>query len=96
MDYQIQIKINWQEQVDKAIQLQVPHISSYCLTFEEKTVFGNWLKKGKIQALADEASLDQFKILQDSLSKAGYHQYEISNFAKGEAISKHNSAYWLG
>lgn len=86
----------WQKQVDTAIKLNVPHISSYCLTFEPQTVFGNWLKKGQIKALADEANLAQFRILTQKLLAAGYDHYEISNFAKPGAISKHNSSYWLG
>ena len=85
----------WQRQVETAIVLNVSHISSYCLTFETQTVFGNWLKKGKIQPLADEQSLDQFKLLTSALQSAGYEHYEISNFAKNGVISKHNSSYWL-
>lgn len=86
----------WRKQVQKAISFNVPHISSYCLTYEDKTVFGNWLKKKKIIPLSDEASLDQFKILKEELDLAGYEHYEISNFAKENFISKHNSSYWLG
>lgn len=86
----------WKNQVQKAIDLNVNHISAYCLTIEDKTVFGNWQKKGKLNPLADEKSLEQFKLLQDELSRAGFEHYEISNFAKNEFISQHNSAYWLG
>jgi oxygen-independent coproporphyrinogen-3 oxidase len=86
----------WEKQVEHAVNLGVSHISAYCLTFEEKTVFGNWLKKGKINPLSDDNNLAQFKSLISKLSLAGYNQYEISNFAKSGAISKHNSAYWLG
>ncbi len=86
----------WKRQVEMAMTLDVPHISAYCLTFEEKTVFGNWLKKGKIKALSDESNLNQFTILQDILKEHDFEQYEISNFSKSKYISKHNSAYWLG
>ncbi len=86
----------WRKQIEQAIDLGISHISSYCLTFEEKTVFGNWLKKGKIKALPDETSLNQFKQLCQSLEQAGYEHYEISNFALPGFVSKHNSSYWLG
>ena len=86
----------WLEQVQQALSLKVNHISAYCLTIEEKTVFGNLAKKGKLNPLADEKSLNQFKMLQSELKQAGYEHYEISNFAKNDCISKHNSAYWLG
>ncbi len=86
----------WQRQVDLATQLNVPHISAYCLTFEDKTVFGHLLKTGKIKPLDDEAIQNQFQILTQTLRKAGFEQYEISNFAKDGFISQHNSAYWKG
>lgn len=89
-------EVYWKSQVSKAINLGVNHISAYCLTIEDKTVFGNWHKKGKLNPLGDEAGLKQFKILQSELKKAGYEHYEISNFSKDGNISQHNSAYWLG
>ncbi|MFD1551375.1 coproporphyrinogen III oxidase [Putridiphycobacter roseus] len=89
-------EVYWQRQVDLATQLNVPHISAYCLTFEEKTVFGHLLKTGKIKPLEDEPIQKQFQILTETLRSAGFEQYEISNFAKDGFISKHNSAYWKG
>jgi len=86
----------WEKQIEKAIKLKVNHISAYCLTIEEKTVFGNWYKTGKLKLVEDEYSLNQFKILQRELKKNGFEHYEISNFSKNGFISNHNSAYWLG
>jgi len=86
----------WEKQIEKAIKLKVNHISAYCLTIEEKTVFGNWYKTGKLKLVEDEYSLNQFKILQSELKKNGFEHYEISNFSKNGFISNHNSAYWLG
>ena len=86
----------WQKQIKKALDLNVNHISAYCLTIEDKTVFGNWHKKGKLKLVDDEYSLQQFKMLQIELEKNGFDHYEISNFSKNGFISKHNSAYWLG
>lgn len=86
----------WNNQIKKALELNVNHISAYCLTIEQKTVFGNWHKKGQLIPLDDEIALNQFKRLQKELEKAGFEHYEISNFAKNGFISKHNSAYWLG
>jgi oxygen-independent coproporphyrinogen-3 oxidase len=86
----------WEKQIQKALALNVNHISAYCLTIEEKTVFGNWYKTGKLKLIEDEHSLSQFKILQSELNKNGYEHYEISNFSRNGFISNHNSAYWLG
>jgi len=86
----------WKNQVKKAVELNVDHISAYCLTIEPKTAFGNWHKMGKFSPINDEVSLLQFQYLIDELKKKGFEQYEISNFARNNAFSKHNSAYWQG
>lgn len=86
----------WKEELNQLEKLNVPHLSAYCLTIEEGTVFGSWKKSGKLKPFADEGSLSQFEYLLDYTKEKGYEQYEISNFAKQGFISKHNSAYWLG
>jgi oxygen-independent coproporphyrinogen-3 oxidase len=88
---------DWQQQVAQFLQYDhVDHVSAYCLTIEENTVFGAWHRQGKLQVPSDQDSITQFQYLMDVLPEFGYEQYEISNFAKNGAISKHNSAYWLG
>ncbi|WP_027421423.1 radical SAM family heme chaperone HemW [Crocinitomix catalasitica] len=87
---------DWKKQVDKMLSFQINHLSAYCLTIENNTVFGAWQKKGELTLPSDETSLAQFQYLIDELPNFGYEQYEISNFAKENSISKHNSAYWLG
>ena len=70
------------------------HISAYCLTIEEKTPFGIWVKKGKMKDIEENFAAEQNEILIDTLETAGYEQYEISNFAKENKYSLHNTAYW--
>jgi oxygen-independent coproporphyrinogen-3 oxidase len=84
----------WQTDLDKAVALSVPHISSYCLTIEPKTVLGNWLKNKKMAAIDDELSAQQFEMMAKYLTKSGYEHYEISNFAKPNQYAQHNSSYW--
>lgn len=84
----------WRKDLEKLIELDPQHISAYCLTIEEKTVFGNWLKKGKIKAVNDEFSAKQFEIMLETLKENGYEQYEISNLTKPGKYSRHNSNYW--
>lgn len=88
--------VEWKENVQKAIDLQVPHISSYCLTLEEKTALNHFVSKGKIEMVGDETTEQQFLSLINMLQNNEFEHYEISNFAKEGFISKHNSAYWLG
>ncbi|MCT4583026.1 MAG: radical SAM family heme chaperone HemW [Flavobacteriales bacterium] len=86
----------WEMNIQKAIALGVGHISAYNLTMEEQTAYAHFVKKGVYQAPSDEKGAEQFSMLIAILEKAGYQQYETSNFAKEEAYSKHNSAYWRG
>ncbi|MDZ7898921.1 MAG: radical SAM family heme chaperone HemW [Arcicella sp.] len=80
--------------LQKATDLNLKHISAYCLTIEPKTVFGKWLKQGKIQTIDDEFSATQFDMLVNHLTQSGFEQYEICSFAKNESHSRHNTSYW--
>jgi oxygen-independent coproporphyrinogen-3 oxidase len=87
---------NWKKTLDKAIALQVPHISSYNLTIEEKTKLGHDFKIKKEVAIDDEKSSDLFLEMIDRLEKNNFIHYEISNFGKQGYFSIHNSNYWKG
>jgi oxygen-independent coproporphyrinogen-3 oxidase len=80
--------------IQKAISLNVPHLSAYCLTIEPQTVFGKWLKNKKILPIEDEFAARQFELVVQQLGQHGYEQYEISNFARNGRYSRHNTAYW--
>ncbi len=80
--------------LQKAIALNTNHISAYCLTIEPKTVFGKWLKQGKIQVIDDDFATKQFDMLVNHLTHHGFEQYEICSFAKNERYSRHNKSYW--
>lgn len=84
----------WRANVEKAISLDVQHISAYHLTYHEGTVFYDYLKTGKIKELPDDLSFEQFKLLKSELEKADFEHYEISNFARSGLYSRHNKAYW--
>lgn len=86
----------WENHIQAVIDLDVPHISAYCLTVEEKTVLSNWVGKGKIVPASEDQQSDQFLKLLEKLETNGFVQYEISNFSKPGHESKHNSNYWKG
>lgn len=86
----------WRKNLQKAIELDVPHISSYALTVEEKTVLDHQIKKGETKPIDDNRQNDQFQILVDTLTSNNFIQYEISNFGKENYFSHHNSNYWKG
>lgn len=86
----------WAENLQKAIDLGIGHISSYALTVEEKTRLAHDIEKGKVAAPMSEQAARQFEIMVDLLSDAGFEHYEISNFAKKGQYALHNTNYWKG
>lgn len=84
----------WGKNLSQAISLSPEHISSYSLSIEKKTAFGQWLRSGKLKATDEEIAAQQFEILMEELENAGYEHYEISNFSKPQFRSRHNSSYW--
>lgn len=87
---------HWVENIQKAINFDIPHISCYCLTVEPNTALAHMVKKGKAQPVEEEQAAKQFEVLMTQLKAAGYEHYEISNFAKPNCHARHNSNYWLG
>lgn len=83
----------WEENIDTFLQLNVDHLSAYCLTVEEKTALHKLVQKGKV-SFDDQHSYEQFSILINKLMLNGYEQYEVSNFCRNGKIAKHNSSYW--
>lgn len=86
----------WEQNITKAIDFQIPHISSYGLTVEPKTALAKFIKTEKQVPLDDGQSAHQFQMLMQTLASAGFDHYEISNFAKPNQYSKHNTNYWKG
>lgn len=89
-------RAHWIANVQKAIDLGVPHLSSYALTVEEKTALAHQIKTKKIQPLDEEEAHQQFLLLTQMAAAAGFEHYEISNLAKPGYRAVHNSQYWHG
>lgn len=87
---------DWRENIHKLIALEVPHLSSYCLTVEPKTALAKFVSEGKVRTVPDQTAADHFSVLTEETAKAGFEHYEISNFAKEGFIAVHNSSYWKG
>ncbi len=86
----------WLANLEQTFKFEVPHISSYALTVEEKTALHSFIKKGKIPPIDENLALEHYKILVEETVKKGFVHYEISNFGKPAYFSKHNKSYWLG
>ncbi|QIA06524.1 radical SAM family heme chaperone HemW [Draconibacterium halophilum] len=86
----------WEESLNQLFNLPVKHLSAYHLTYHEGTAFYTWLKKGTLKELKEAESVDQFNTLVDLSLANGFEHYEISNLAKDQLYSRHNTAYWMG
>ena len=86
----------WEENIEKALSYNLPHISSYALTVEPKTALKAFIDKGIIPDVDDEITQQQFYILLNKLETEGFVNYEISNFGKKGYFSKNNTSYWQG
>jgi oxygen-independent coproporphyrinogen-3 oxidase len=87
---------DWLSNIEKALQLNVQHLSCYALTVEPNTALQKMVYQHKKENIDAEKQSRQFEMLMELLSKAAYEHYEISNFAKPGFRSKHNSSYWQG
>ena len=86
----------WQQNVQQAIALGIPHLSCYALTVEPKTALEKMIAQKKIAPVESDKQARHFELLMQWLATAGYEHYEISNFARPGHRSKHNSSYWQG
>jgi oxygen-independent coproporphyrinogen-3 oxidase len=86
----------WQQNVEQAISMNIPHLSCYALTVEPRTALDTLIKKHKLTDVSPDDQARQFLLLMDWTAAAGYEHYEISNFARPGHRSRHNSAYWQG
>jgi len=85
---------SWKADLDIVDQYGIEHLSAYCLTIEEKTAFGHWLKKEKMKEVDEDKAVTQYELLARFCEKKGFEQYEISNYAKNGKYAIHNTNYW--
>jgi oxygen-independent coproporphyrinogen III oxidase len=94
--YPLLIDEKWKSNINKVIDLGIPHVSAYSMTVETRTALASFINKGKQPPMNEAQSAEQFQILIETLQNAGFEHYEISNFAKPGSYSRHNSNYWRG
>ena len=75
-------------------KLEIPHISTYMLQVEQGTPLKTLVDKGVVALPDEDAVINMYNYVYESLSKLGYSRYELSNFAKPTFESYHNSTYW--
>ncbi|HUH17747.1 radical SAM family heme chaperone HemW [Albibacterium sp.] len=94
--YPLLSDLKWINNIQQIINLGIPHLSAYSMTIEPQTALASFINKGIQKPMNEGQSADQFLILTEMITKVGFEQYEISNYAKNERYSKHNTNYWKG
>ncbi|MEB7494230.1 radical SAM family heme chaperone HemW [Enterococcus hirae] len=84
----------YRETLNQALALDLPHYSLYSLILENKTMFMNWVRQGRLELPDQETETRMFEETIQAMEKKGRHQYEISNFGLEGHESKHNLMYW--
>ncbi|EOH87490.1 radical SAM family heme chaperone HemW [Enterococcus villorum] len=84
----------YRETLHQALALDLPHYSLYSLILENKTMFMNWVRQGRLQFPDQETETRMFEETIEAMEKQNRHQYEISNFGMTGYESQHNLMYW--
>lgn len=87
---------DWNKELAQAFELPITHLSAYSLMYEKGTPLYYARERGAVKECDEETSLSMFQKLCTSAQCAGFEQYEISNFARPDYRSRHNSSYWHG
>ncbi|MCH1712072.1 MULTISPECIES: radical SAM family heme chaperone HemW [Lactococcus] len=80
--------------VQKFLELDLPHVALYSLILEDHTVFMNRQRRGRLRLPSDDRNADMYEYIIEMLTSKGYSHYEVSNFGKIGYESKHNMTYW--
>lgn len=83
-----------QKTLQQMIAMDIEHLSVYGLILEEGTPLARLVEEGKINLPDDDTCADMYELVQEILSEHHYERYEISNYAKRGAYSRHNLVYW--
>jgi oxygen-independent coproporphyrinogen-3 oxidase len=84
----------WRDDLARALALGPDHLSTYGLTYEKGTPLWKRRQHGQLQPLDEDAELSLYALAIDTLEAAGFHHYEISNFARPGRSCRHNQIYW--
>ncbi|MER7770326.1 radical SAM family heme chaperone HemW [Kitasatospora sp. NPDC096140] len=88
---------DWRASLDAAIGAGPDHVSAYSLIVEEGTRLAARVKRGELPMIDDDVHADRYLIAEEALASAGYHWYEVSNWATTpEGRCRHNELYWTG
>jgi oxygen-independent coproporphyrinogen-3 oxidase len=86
----------WKTNLNRVLTYTPPHLSTYALTVEAKTVLAHQVKNNEVELLDEQLVKSQYDWMVKRLEEANYENYEFSNFSKPGFNSINNSNYWKG
>jgi oxygen-independent coproporphyrinogen-3 oxidase len=84
----------WHANLNIALELAVPHLSTYGLSIEPRTPLGHRVARNLASPLPEEAFSERFRETMYRLRTAGFEHYEVSSFARPGFRAQHNPLYW--
>jgi oxygen-independent coproporphyrinogen-3 oxidase len=87
---------SWSRSLERAIELNTPHVSCYALTYEPNTPMAVRKRLGHFSPAEESLELQMLHHTRDRLIAAGRPPYEVSNFAAAGEPCRHNVNYWTG
>ena len=84
----------WQQTMATIVDLHPSHLSMYCLTLEGGTPMEKSISSGVMSDPDPDLATDMYLVAEDTMQRAGYRHYEISNWAMPGRQSRHNLTYW--
>jgi len=85
---------DWERDLETAVSLSTAHISAYSLTVEPFTPLAKLIARGKRACPIESLQTEMFLLAIDFLEASGFEHYEVSNYARPNFRSRHNSSYW--
>ncbi|KAG7505174.1 hypothetical protein JOB18_025261 [Solea senegalensis] len=87
---------SWEKELSEVLKVCDDHVSLYQLTLERGTQLFKQVQRGEVTVPADDVTAEMFQSARRTFLKSGFVQYEVSNFARNNAVSHHNLSYWKG
>lgn len=84
----------WAESLERALALQPTHLSCYSLIVEPNTPLKRMVESKQVSVIDPETDATLYEYTIDRLERAGFEQYEVSNFSLPGRRSRHNDNYW--
>ncbi len=90
-----QTEASWRQELRQALALATDHLSLYQLTIEPGTAFEPLHRRGEIVLPDADTAAALYRATEEEADRFGLSAYEVSNYARSGAESRHNLTYWL-